>query len=81
MRLVWPSAEYLPEYIDALERGWSADNTRGADSAREELARIAADPARFLSELVDREARGPSITLPDGTSVPRLPGYRFTRAP
>ena len=32
--------------------------------------------ARPLASLVDKEARGEPITLPDGTTVPRLPGYR-----
>jgi hypothetical protein len=29
MKLVWPSREYLPSYVAALERGWSPDNVRG----------------------------------------------------
>jgi len=74
MTLVWPSREHLAGYVDALERGWSPDNLRQA-AGREELARIAADPDAFLASLVDREARGDPIVLPDGTTVPRLPGY------
>jgi predicted acetyltransferase len=76
MMLVWPSCEYLPSYVAALERGWSPDNLRGAAAAQEELARIASDGGAFLSSLVDREGRGSPITLPDGTVVPRLPGYQ-----
>jgi predicted acetyltransferase len=76
MKLVWPSREYLPGYVAALERGWSLDNVRGRAAAREELAQIAADADAFLARLVDREAAGDPITLPDGTRVPRLPGYR-----
>jgi predicted acetyltransferase len=75
MKLVWPSREHLPGYVDALERGWSADNVRGDAAAREELGRIAADADAFLASLVDREARGDPIVLADGTTVPRLPGY------
>jgi predicted acetyltransferase len=75
MHLVWPAAEHLPSYVSALERGWSPDNLRPS-AGREELARIASDPARFLAGLVDREAKGPPIVLPDGTTAPRLPGYR-----
>jgi hypothetical protein len=56
MKLVWPSSEYLPGYVTALERGWSPDNLRGDVAAREELARIAAHPAAFLSSLVYIEA-------------------------
>lgn len=76
MTLVWPARPYLPSYIAALERGWSPDNVRGLAAAQEELALIAADADAFLSSLVDREARGGPITLADGTTVPRLPGYR-----
>jgi predicted acetyltransferase len=76
MKLVWPSREYLPGYIAALERGWSPDNVRGQAAAQEELARIAADADAFLASLVDREAAGDPVTLLDGTKVPRLPGYR-----
>ena len=75
MRLVWPSLEYLPGYIDALERGWSPDNVRGAAAAREQLGRIAEDADRFVASLVDREAKGPPIQLPGGTTARRLPGY------
>ncbi len=74
MDLVWPAAQYLPGYVHALQQGWSPDNLR-PQAALDELARIAEDPDRFLSEQVDREAKGPSITLPDGSTVPRLPGY------
>jgi len=76
MILVWPSRDYLPGYVDALERGWSPDNVRGAIVAQEHLARIASDADGFLAGLVDREARGHPITLKDGTVVPRLPGYQ-----
>ena len=73
MQLVWPAREHLPEYRRALERGWSPDNLR-PEAAQEELADIAKDADQFLAEQVDREAKGPLITLPDGRSVPRLPG-------
>jgi len=76
VKLIWPCAECLPGYRAALERGWSADNVRGKVAADEELAQIAKDGAAFLSGLVDREARGGPITLPDGSKVERLPGYR-----
>ena len=74
MRLVWPSAEYLPGYVYALEQGWSPDNLR-PEARFELLERIAEDPTRFLSEQIDREAKAPPVTLPDGSMVPRLPGY------
>jgi predicted acetyltransferase len=74
MKLVWPSTEYLSGYVYALEQGWSPDNTRPA-AGLELLERIAEDPTRFLSEQVDREAKAAPVILPDGSKVPRLPGY------
>ena len=74
MDLVWPDGQYLAGYVQALQQGWSPDNLR-PQTALDELARIAEDPERFVSEQVDREAKGPAITLPDGKTVPRLPGY------
>jgi predicted acetyltransferase len=76
MHLVRPSLEHLADYIAALERGWSADNERGVEAAREELSRIHADSAAFLASMEDREGKGPPITLPDGSTATRLPGFR-----
>jgi predicted acetyltransferase len=74
MKLVWPAAEYLEGYINALEQGWSPDNRR-PEAAQEELARIADNSVSFLEEQIDREAKGPKVILPDGRKVSRLPGY------
>ena len=76
MELVWPSREYLPSYVAALKRGWSPDNIRGDAAAHEELERIATNPDAFLRSLVDRKGAGGPITLPDGSTAARLPGYR-----
>jgi predicted acetyltransferase len=76
MELVVPSLDRLPAYADALRRGFWSDNLRREESAREELAKIAADPAAFVASLDDHEGRGAPITLPDGSTVKRLPGYR-----
>src|SRR5258707_4049883 len=76
LQLVKPALEFLPEYKAALERGWSADNVREDVAAREELQKIATDPAAFVAALDDSQAKGGSIKLPDGSTVPRLPGFR-----
>jgi hypothetical protein len=73
MKLVWPAAEYLSGYINALEQGWSPDNRR-PEAAQEELARIADDPGAILAEQIDREAKGPKVILPDGRQVPASAG-------
>jgi predicted acetyltransferase len=76
MTLVWPAREHLASYVAALERGWSPDTVRGHLAVEEELRDIAADADAFLASMVDREAAGHPIALADGTTVPRLPGYR-----
>jgi predicted acetyltransferase len=75
LELVWPAAPYVDGYIAALREGWSPDNLR-AEAALEELERIRRYPDQFLAEQVDREGKGPSVTLPDGSIVRRLPGYK-----
>jgi len=76
-QLVVPSREHLPSYVAALKSGWSPDNIRGLKATEEILARIEKDADLFLAQQMDREAKGPPIEMPDGTTVPRLPGYVF----
>lgn len=73
--LVRPTEDHLPSFIAALERGWSPDSLRGESATRDELERVRTDPAAYLERLIDREAKGPPVVLPDGSTVPRLPGY------
>src|SRR5687768_17341876 len=75
MALVWPAHAYLQSYVAALEQGWSPDTIR-REAGQEELELIRRDPDQFLAQQVDREAQGPPVVLPDGSSVKRLPGYR-----
>lgn len=72
--LVWPSLDRLPGYAAALRAGWSANTVM--HTAARELAELAADPAAFVAAMVDREGAGPPVLLPDGSTVPRLPGFR-----
>src|SRR5271169_2407621 len=75
MELVWPSAEYLQSYTEALEAGWSPNSLR-PEAAHEQLARIKHDAVEFIRYQIDREAKGPPITLPDGSVVARIPQYQ-----
>ncbi len=75
MQLVRPSHTHLHSYIAALRRGWSPDNMRGAVAAEEQLARIGSDAQAFLAALDDRDAKGPPVKLPDGSSAKRIPGF------
>jgi predicted acetyltransferase len=72
--LLWPSMACLPGYAAALRRGWSPNTTR--DESAEELAKIAADAAGHVAAMINRDGGGEPVTLPDGSRVPRLPGFR-----
>jgi predicted acetyltransferase len=74
LELVVPSRAHLGAYAEALGRGWSPDNMR-PQASTEQLEAIAHDADAFLARLSDREARGGPVTLPDGSQVPRLPGF------
>jgi predicted acetyltransferase len=73
MDVIRPRAQHLPSYLDALRRGWSPNTERvGPDPG--EIDRVTRDPQRFIELCDDREAVGDPIELPDGSTVPRLPG-------
>jgi predicted acetyltransferase len=76
LELIRPSLDVLADYAAALERGWSPDNVRLVVAAQEELQSIRTDPVLFVAQLDDPEAKGGPVTLPDGSVVPRLPGFR-----
>lgn len=71
-----PNLELLPDYADALRRGWSADNVRGKAAADEELDQIAADPEAFVQALDNPGGDGPPVVRLDGSVGPRLPSIR-----
>ena len=75
-RILRPSPALLPGFRSALERGWSADNLRGAVAAQETLARLDNDPDSFFQGTDDPQALGPLVTLPDGTQRARIPGLQ-----
>lgn len=72
--LVWPKYDYLDSYTAALRRGWSPDNLR-PEAAQDQLDAIGRDAKDFVHRQVDREALGGPVVLPDGSTVPRLPGF------
>jgi predicted acetyltransferase len=72
MRLVTPSTELLPAYVQALRSGWSP-NTMRPEAASEALEAIDADADAYLSTLDDPYGLGPPIPVGDGF-VQRLPG-------
>lgn len=56
-------------------RAWVEPQHNGPHCGRVELQRIELDLPSFLASQHDLRGAGP-ITLPDGSVVPRLPGYR-----
>src|SRR5882762_7645660 len=42
---------------------------------RESIGVVSIDPRAFVAQLTDRDAKGPPVVLPDGTTARRLPGY------
>jgi predicted acetyltransferase len=74
VQLVRPAREHLPGYIEALRKDWSPDNMRGIAATKDQLEAIEKDADGFLARAIDREAKGPPLKLPDGSTVPRLPG-------
>lgn len=75
MDLVWPAPDYLRSYCEALRRGWSPNNLR-PQVAQEELEAIRQNPDAFFQGIANFRGGGPGVRLPDGSEVPRLPGYR-----
>jgi len=73
MKLVTPSREHLEGFTDALRRGWSPSTEHDVSAAL--LAEVATDADAFLAGLDDRDPQGRTVTLPDGTVVPRIPGF------
>ena len=76
MHLVQANREHLASYIAALRTGWSADNLqRGGRCQRRARVDRGEAPDDFLASLYDPLGRRGPITLPDGSKVPRIPGY------
>ncbi|MBP7252685.1 MAG: GNAT family N-acetyltransferase [Alphaproteobacteria bacterium] len=80
--LVKPALPHLASYHAALVQGWSPDNLR-PQVAQEELAKIDTDAVAFLADLDQftgqaalPDMTGATVTLPDGSQVARLPGFR-----
>ncbi len=73
--LIKPDLHRLPTFLDALRRGWSPDNVRGDEAARELLTAADNDPGRLVASMDDPEAKAGPIRLPDGSTSERLPGF------
>lgn len=72
IELVEPSLDRLSGYVAALKAGWSPNTTR--DVSGQQLAAIGENAGAFVHDLTRREG-GSTVTLGDGSTVPRLPGW------
>ena len=77
MELVVPGLEHVDSYVDARRSGFAWGLLGGEAAIADALRELAADPGRWLQLLQDDDPVGRTITLPDGSAVPRLP--QFTR--
>lgn len=75
MELIRPTLDNVPGFVDALLRGWSPNHTR-ATAGLEELGRVRANPRAYLEDFEDRDAKGPPLLLPDGSTVPAVCSIR-----
>lgn len=75
--LMRPSVGRLDGVVAALEAGWSSDGLHNANRTKAELACISTNPTAYVAMLDNRGARASPIRLPDGSIVPRLPGYHL----
>lgn len=75
--LATPSRALLPGLIAAMERGYASDEVPGAATAAAHLRDVISNPDHYIALLDDREGKGPPVQLPDGSFVPRLPGFRL----
>lgn len=74
-QLLWPGVEHVSHFQAALLRGWSRNNVTAERTRLQDLEKIRTDPQAFVTSLVNLEGGGDDVQLPDGSYVPRLPGY------
>ncbi|QDY70324.1 GNAT family N-acetyltransferase [Qingshengfaniella alkalisoli] len=74
MQLIKPDLAHLDGFRDALSKGWSPNNLR-PEASQEILSAISEDAAAYVATLDDMDGKGAPVTLPDGSKVPRLPGF------
>ncbi len=75
MELLRPTLEMVPSYLAARERGFSFDINTDPEAVAALTAQIRSDPQAFIDGVEDLHPEGRTITLHDGTEVPRLPQY------
>lgn len=72
MDLVRPEIKFYQSFVDGIRRAALLNDSFFQYEARD-LERITADPADFITRQQSLDGGGEPVTLPDGSSVPRLP--------
>lgn len=75
MQLIRPTVENLESYRAGLARSLETGTEKNPEYVEDQLKKIAADPMKFIEFQDDPEALGGDVPLPDGSFVPRLPGF------
>ncbi len=73
LQLMRPHVAGMPEYVEALRRGFNPNPMLGEKGLQLALALAQYQPEEYLRQAHDPEALGPPILCPDGSTVPRLP--------
>lgn len=75
MEILRPTLEMLESYRAGLFQSLAAGGDLNPEYVEDQLEKIAADPEKFIEFQDDPDGLGGDARLPDGTFVPRLPGY------
>ena len=72
-----PDIQLLPEYLDALRKGWTPESDHDSMRAQRLIERVESAPETFIASLSNPTAQGAPIVLDSGAAVPRLATLRF----
>ncbi len=75
MKLIKPTLENLESYRVGLVRALVSGAEKNPEYVEDQLKKIGADPVKFIDFQDDPDGLGGDVPLPDGTLVPRLPGF------
>jgi len=71
--LVTPNRAQMPQFVDALERGFNPNRMLGDRGRLMALEQAREAPDDYITLADNPQGLGPPIPCPDGSAVPRLP--------
>lgn len=75
MEILRPTLEMLESYRQGLVKTLALGNDLNPEYLEDQLKKTADGPERFVELQDDPDGLGGDVPLPDGTFVPRLPGF------